>query len=1388
MALIALLAALAAATTASGYWTGYGASLQGTGAGGAATVSNGAAPTVSPAGVASAVLTWGSSTLSNGLPVDGYRVTRYDSASGAAQVMGSGCGGVVSTESCTETGLSPGTWRYTVTPMFASHWAGAESTKSGAISIGAATLSLDDSLFGAPLPAETTGTAAGFQPGESVAYSVGGVSSTGSPTTADASGAVTITALTIPALADGPHTVRLTGATSGLVAAAAVVTDTAPPVLSTVVSPTPNAAGWNRTPVEVSGSADDGIGSGLDFVKATTDGSDPRTSPTASLYEGVPVPIGQTTTIRFYGVDFAGNATAVQTLPVNIDTIPPAFYPQIVDVTGGAVITTLPPNPGVAYYRGGSAGSFRFRITPSDTGGSGVASVATSSLVDVTTGFTHEPGAFADPGGGAVLTNPFSWVAGTTSTPVGTVTVTDVAGNTSSGGGTLYNDSAAPTGGAVDATGLHGVGGRPGRFSASTTLTLGLTPGTDIASGLAPTGAQLLRASAPLSSTDGVAVGTCGTYGAYAAVGAGDLTATTTDTVPTDNRCYRYQYAVPDQVGNVATATSGDIMVQTAAPSSLTPSGVQITPVSGLENQSVSGSTLYYQPTQAGSFTVAANASDASSGVAWMSFPAPTGFTGGGAVGPQGTGTTFRTTYAWTGNAASPSPGGQTIAATDNAGLSPVLGNAITLLKDVTPPSGGSVEVSGLGGSDGRYATSTTLSVGLSPGTDAGSGVAATGRQLLRASAALTSDGTSNGVCGTYGAYTQVGVGDPSSPVTDTVPVDRTCYRYRYAVSDKVGNAASSTSPDVKVDSAGPPPPTLTYSNLSNTSANGNAILYRPTAGSGGFTVTATSADTTAGTTTYDFPTLPAGWTSVSGGAGVRIYSWSAPNPTAPTGTLLVGAHNNAGSLSTTAFTVTASADITAPTGGSVSYVNGYSTNPAINVSFTKGSDAGTGIAPASGLLQRASATLSNTACGTFGAFATVAGDPTSAYSDPVTTGCYQYRYRISDNVGNQATYTSPSIAKVDQLPPTNTVTITNATGAYSAFGGASLYFKGNAAGSFTYVDAVSDAESGPASADFPAIATTGWTHAAQTVSTPTGGPYVSSAYSWTANPATPPLFGLVGRDAAGKVWSAIVTFVNDSSPPTSGSVSSPNALLTAATVPISLNNGTDGASGVNAATTVIKRDVATLTTATETCGAFPGTFATTVTLVGGADTSVTTGHCYQYRYLVSDNVGNVTTYSSANVTRVDTSGPRVTAITSLQSNGAAGNGQLQVGDKLVLTFNQSLASASVPASFAGATERSPGPGLNVTLTIPGITNGARDTGSPSYVATSSTTATFAGTVALAGSATSTTVTLTVTSLTGAATAVSAGTLVFAPSATILDGGGNPAGGTFSTSSGFRLF
>jgi hypothetical protein len=1589
---------------ALGYWTGAGSAGTGKGAAGAASLNQGAAPTAKETGSTTVIVSWGGSGLSNGVPADGYIVKRYAEGTGTQATIGAGCGGTIATLTCTESTTPVGDWQYTVTPVFSSNWRGAESVKSGSVDTGPGSLALARSLFGgtvAPLPAAVSGTVSGFGPDQAIAFFLdGSVVLAGLPAQVGAGGGAAIS-VTLPAgTADGPHTLSVRSATTE--ASSGILVDNTPPTIEVVVVPSPNAAGWNRTaPVEVGGIVDDGNGSGVAFAKYTEDGSDPKTSPTAQYETEGSVSVSTSKTLKFYLADNAGNESPIETQLVRIDTTEPFFTVGLMDVEGGAYIEPVDVEtgePGEVFYRGAGAGSMRLLMTPIPLGGSPAVSAGFSALPPGATGFSFDPSAVTTPAGGPFLSNPFTWVAGTTSTPAGTISLTNEAGSTFGSQGFIHNDSTAPTGGSVDAVGLSGTGGR---YSTTLSLTLDLAKGTDAASGLADGSGpsdlpdELLRAEAPLTTGDGTAEGGCGAYTAFAQVGVDNPALSVEETVPFDDTCYLYEYLVSDHVGNVATYTSPPIKVhatpetpepapialgeaddfavlgastvtsagvsaltgnlgvspgtamtgfppgtvtgathsadpaakkaqadvglayadatgRTAAPtpaalggrtltrgvyksasfaitgdltldaqedpaavfifqagstlvtaasshvklvngaqacnvfwevgSSATlgasstfagnilaltsismgagvamegralahnaavtldndsvaaahclpgaipaPTNAVLTPATGIASQSVSGSTIFYNPSQSGSFTVDSSATSTPTGIAQMSFPALAGFGGGGGVVSPLNGDTYRATYSWAANGAAPSPGTQPISATNNAGQTGTNPSAFTVTKDISGPAGGSVEVTGLGGTGGRYSTSTTLSVAFGPGTDSGAGLAASGAQLLRASAALSAEGVANGSCGTFGAYARVGANDPATPRSDTVPADRTCYRYEYVVADKVGNQTTYVSSDVKVDATAPPAPVLTFSAPTNAywSGTGSTVFYRPGATGGGFALTAVSADATAGISGYAFPTLPTGWSSSSGGFGIRNYSWSTANPVAPTGAQTVTAINNAGREAPSVFTATP--DSTAPTGGSLAYTNGYSLGSTVSISFTKGTDTISGLDSASGIIEGATATFAAGACGTFGTFAIVATNPASGVSLPITSGtCYQFRYSIADNVGNRTTYTSASVTKADSVAPIDSLGLEGAVN--SSQTGNTIYYRGNVAGSFKVLDAPTDAASGPASSTFPAIATTGWIHEVETVSTPTGGPYVSSPFSWTAGAANPTVKTVFSTDLAGKSsTNASLNFASDIVAPSGGSIAYTNGVVNSTSVPITTVNGSDGASGINTATTTIRRDIAPLTTATETCGTFAGTYATTVTLVGGADPSVTSGNCYRYEYLVTDKVGNQAVDTSASVAKVDTNGPHVTAIESRQTNGSAGNGKLEVGDKLILTLNQSLATPTVPTTFSGATETRPLVG-DVTLTIPGVTNGAVGTGSPLYLLLPVTTETFGGTVALINNGTATSLTISVATIGGASPTAGQGALVFSPAATITDGGGNAASGGLTTNVNFKLF
>jgi hypothetical protein len=327
---------------------------------------------------------------------------------------------------------------------------------------------------------------------------------------------------------------------------------------------------------------------------------------------------------------------------------------------------------------------------------------------------------------------------------------------------------------------------------------------------------------------------------------------------------------------------------------------------------------------------------------------------------------------------------------------------------DITGPTGGSVDASALVGTGSRYAASTTLSLNLAKGTDP-AGVAATGATLLRATATLTSAGTANGTCGTYGTYTLITGGtDPASPKADTV-TDQACYKYQYVVPDTLNNYTTYTSPDIKIDLTAGAAPALAFSTFTNTywSGTGSTVFYRSAAATGSFRTTASATDTSSGIMSYGFPALGTNWTSTPGTQGINTYSWSGA-PAAP-GTPSVTATNNASVTSAGApFTLTAD-DVT-PSAGAVTYNDGLAITATIY--FAASSDGGSGVGTR--LLQRKSAPLTGTTCGaTWTAFATVATNPKSGMSDTGVAGtCYMYQHIVSDNVGNTSTVTSASVLK----------------------------------------------------------------------------------------------------------------------------------------------------------------------------------------------------------------------------------------------------------------------------------------------------------------------------------------------------------------------------------------
>ena len=108
--------------------------------------------------------------------------------------------------------------------------------------------------------------------------------------------------------------------------------------------------------------------------------------------------------------------------------------------------------------------------------------------------------------------------------------------------------------------------------------------------------------------------------------------------------------------------------------------------------------------------------------------------------------------------------------------------------------------------------------------------------------------------------------------------------------------------------------------------------------------------------------------------------------------------------------------DSTAPTAGTITYANGFAAGRSVSVTFTTGTDGGSGIATRQ--LQRAAGAPHRRQPA-----APSAASPTSAPDSPDVAvhrqlararACYKYRYVVTDRVGNQHIATSANVVKVD--------------------------------------------------------------------------------------------------------------------------------------------------------------------------------------------------------------------------------------------------------------------------------------------------------------------------------------------------------------------------------------
>ena len=187
----------------------------------------------------------------------------------------------------------------------------------------------------------------------------------------------------------------------------------------------------------------------------------------------------------------------------------------------------------------------------------------------------------------------------------------------------------------------------------------------------------------------------------------------------------------------------------------------------------------------------------------------------------------------------------------------------------------------------------------------------------------------------------------------------------------------------------------------------------------------------------------------------------------------------------------------------------------------------------------------------------TVDGGAPQTYTGAVTVatqGDHLITYWSTDNAGNAESVKTTHI-KLDNVAPTVEASLVNAGAAVMS--GTTIVYKRDASPSSSRTlrirATVTDAASQPASASFPVLSTSGWSHAAEgPVTAPGSGVYDSSAFTWSTSASNPAGYTFSVVDQAGNVASKALTFASDTTLPTGVLTLGPSpvgALLTPTTL-----------------------------------------------------------------------------------------------------------------------------------------------------------------------------------------------------------------------------------------------
>ncbi|HEX3224465.1 MAG TPA: invasin domain 3-containing protein [Gaiellaceae bacterium] len=816
-------------------------------------------------------------------------------------------------------------------------------------------------------------------------------------------------------------------------------------------------------------------------------------------------------------------------------------------------------------------------------------------------------------------------------------------------------------------------------------------------------------------------------------------------------------------------ANHTDTAVRTLHVDNSTPSLTLGTPIPGTgpgsQYYDSSTTTLWLNSSASGSFQLAANASDAQSGVSDVRFSAL-----------LGTGVTDDATSPYQSAAYSFSPGSNsgTVNVTAFNGATVGTGanstaDAFTIAADTAAPG-----AFALGAPADASKIGTSVSVSAAP-SDGQSGL----RQV-----AFYSCDLSGGPCVPsiqIGLTQTVAVAGVYAVNWDTTGLtDGHSYAVDAVATDNVGHTTASTVSTVTVDNSAPAvsvaaPAAVTGAAFQSYDA-ANKRLWLNANQSGSFKLRATASDADSGISSVTFPALlgaGANAGTLNGGA-YESGTYSFNNPSSPGSKTIVAANgvtNPAAETSTDSIDV--EVDGTSPTT--------IQTFPVDNGSYQTGTwngncapsgicgtvtDGSSGVAQVNVAIKDRTTgkywggTAFDQSTQTFNA-ASVAGNNwhyALAEGDLTAPHAYLVELYAVDNVGNadvhqQFQFTFGS----DTGGPADTLSLTNATHAYlTATAPYVLYYGTTTGGGGFRLHASATDPSGVDTVTFPDLSgTSGFSGSGGTSTNGSNAdPYTvdSPAYSFTGAATTAPAAKNVdSADLRSNVSHDQVSFVLDNTAPTGGflSVNGGNAYSTTTSFAVSHVDYTLDAGGSGVASSALT--VASAALANNACGSFGSPTPVSDGTFNGSDAT-----CYRFTLTGMDNVGNVATTTFD--VKVDTTAPSQPTVTF--ANLSSGNthddgaGTLYYRPSAGGTFRVDAASTDAESGVQGytfsplsgfASTNQSGASLNVTFngsssgsgafTVHATNNAGLDSSDAGYNVTADSTAPSGGSLTVNGTA-----------------------------------------------------